>query len=323
MGKQIIEATVPAAILGAVTFIATLIMSYFFGVNSVVSIGDSVFLNENQYINPVDIQTHGEELKNVKIVIDSIVTESQIKANQPVEIEILENKVGASNVTTIGISEIPKEQLLNLMIITSNKIDTEEIKAYSSTKKLDIIYESIYESPVEKQVKSALLTALMYAIILGILNYYSNKSREKLLKKYTEERERAIEASREAIEDIQEELRRAQENADNRIREINDLKDATQNLREKVDKANNDSLKKQILLQAKLHDYSKELNFWRNTIRKILYKEKSKYQDADVLFNIVSNTLKTYQTNDKNNFDFESLKALSKMIKDIDNDNKE
>lgn len=52
-------------------------------------------------------------------------------------------------------------------------------------------------------------------------------------------------------------------------------------------------------LQRRLWDYSKELNFWKDTIRKMLYKSRDRELNNEEIFKIVTQNLKTYRTLDK------------------------
>lgn len=51
-----------------------------------------------------------------------------------------------------------------------------------------------------------------------------------------------------------------------------------------------------ILYLARLGDYSKELNFWRDTIRKITYNSTNKNNGTESIIDIVTKSLKTYRT---------------------------
>lgn len=313
MDKKIIEVIVPTAALAVVTFFFSLLMNYLFGFNSLISIGTTTMIDKDQYVVPVDIQSYNEVLKDIQIVIDTQITEDQVKSSQPLDVKIIKNNVGQLSTTTLEIAQITKEQFVNLLILTDRDLNKDEIKVYPNENKIDIVYDSMTGNPFEKQVKSAILYALIYAILFGLTTYFSNKKSDKRIADYKEDRERKIAVMQEKI-DFSDGISKQLTN------DLSDSKEQIEEIKNKVKKHERDSIKKQILLQAKLNDYSKELSFWRNTIRKILYNESSKYPNKEKIFEVVSESLKTYQTHETHKHDFETLKVLSRMINDIDNE---
>ena len=70
-----------------------------------------------------------------------------------------------------------------------------------------------------------------------------------------------------------------------------------------------------ILLLARLSDYSKELTFWRDTIRKILYSmSKTGKKAAEEVIKEVTATLKTHSTLSESEDDFETIKMASLLL---------
>lgn len=58
----------------------------------------------------------------------------------------------------------------------------------------------------------------------------------------------------------------------------------------------------------RLRDHVKELQYWRDTIRKLLYEHNI---GADRLFHSITSSLKTYSVNYKSNLDFELEELLA------------
>lgn len=70
-----------------------------------------------------------------------------------------------------------------------------------------------------------------------------------------------------------------------------------------------------LVLISRLTDYSKELSFWRDTIRKLLYENKGNENQGDVIIKTVCKNLKTYSTLKQDIPDsFEAIQILSDMI---------
>ncbi|MFJ3386826.1 hypothetical protein [Lysinibacillus sp. NPDC086135] len=326
MGSKILEYVVPTIILSFITFIATLMMSYFSGINSVVSIGTATSFENNKYVVPINIQSYNTVIKDLQIVLDTTVTKNQIKTNMPVDIKIIDNHLSNSNGTTLEISQISKDQFINLLIITDKKLNKDEVKIYPNENKIDIFYGSMDMDPIGKLVKNTIITSIIYAAFFFVMTYITDVRSKKRITKYKEERD-------EKIAEFKDEATKLSSQLNFEIKRNNDAikrnKDEMEKMEKEKEKLNKESiiykennLKKQILLQAKLNDYSKELNFWRNTIRKMLYTNSNKTNISEEIFDIVSKSLKTYQTNERTNHDFEALKVLSKMIKDIEDSDK-
>jgi hypothetical protein len=93
--------------------------------------------------------------------------------------------------------------------------------------------------------------------------------------------------------------------------EMEILNQQIQNLRSEVDRTSASIGRMNIFNLKRVSDLSKELDFWRDTIRKLLYKSGEK--STDTLLKEVRNNLKTY-TNDENKLDYPATVALAKMM---------
>ncbi|MDF2866134.1 MAG: yddM [Clostridia bacterium] len=67
---------------------------------------------------------------------------------------------------------------------------------------------------------------------------------------------------------------------------------------------------------SRINDFEKELNFWRNTVRQLLYKAGLKKIDVNDLQNEITNSLKTYGTKEKNYDTYEEIRFLTDKLKD-------
>lgn len=60
----------------------------------------------------------------------------------------------------------------------------------------------------------------------------------------------------------------------------------------------------------------KELSFWRDTVRKMLYDSQNEFQTADKVIETVTTTLKTYTTRKSSNKNMDELLYLAQLIAD-------
>jgi len=76
-------------------------------------------------------------------------------------------------------------------------------------------------------------------------------------------------------------------------------------------------MKKYALLQhARVGDLTKELDFWRDSIRKLIVEVGKKLDDGDTLVELVTRNLKTYSTARK--ADFEQVRVLAGLLRDAE-----
>ena len=73
------------------------------------------------------------------------------------------------------------------------------------------------------------------------------------------------------------------------------------------------------LLYRRIADLSKELDFWKNTIRKIIYKTQTDETGKQSIFDIVTSNLKTYHVNEEIKLDALTIDGIvDDKIKELD-----
>lgn len=310
MASRVWETVLGSILYGVVIFVFSLIASIFFGSNTIVKIGDSIKVEDDQFFTSININAF-EDIDDLRVSIPVTMRTEQIKSNKSIKIKIIKNNIGTSNGSVLEIDKISSDNNVELILVTNEKISTKEIVVNGKGNEIDVEHAADMEDPIKGEIRSLALNALIYALFMGIAIYVSKRDRDK-----------KIVSSREKIDEVREEMRVIEEKRLELKEEIDNQKKVAEDQRKAIDKVSIEAQKRNILLQAKLHDYRKELSFWRDTIRKIIYQLPDGKDKAEQLIRIVSSSLKTYQTNEKQNHDFETLKVLSKWIKDIDQEEK-
>ncbi len=107
-----------------------------------------------------------------------------------------------------------------------------------------------------------------------------------------------------------------------------ELRDAMQKDREYFDKQVNESktamdkntatfARVKVILLARMSDYSRELNFWRDTVRKVLYGMTGGKEAGESLVKHVTESLQTHRARTGVEDDFDTMKVLAGlMLKD-------
>lgn len=133
------------------------------------------------------------------------------------------------------------------------------------------------ESPLRKALLEALLIASIYTVFAIGVGYYTDK-RTKLLQNSLNKLEEEVKVSKKRVNEFETRIQ-----------------------------------KHRLLLQARLFDYAKELEFWRNAFRTLVMKGQGEMMSADNVINAVTTALKTHGTNDHVH-SFESIRVAAAWL---------
>lgn len=166
------------------------------------------------------------------------------------------------------------------------------------------------ESPLRKALFHAFVVAVIYAIFTALSAYYTKQNvksvrleMENLRKKIDKER---AEAKTEADE-LGRNITKTKEQA---TEQLTDVREQLTDAREMISK-------QRLLLQARLFDYSKELEFWRNAFRTLILSKSGSTQNADELIKSVTDELKTHGTK-ASTHQFETIRIAAEWLADAE-----
>ena len=77
-----------------------------------------------------------------------------------------------------------------------------------------------------------------------------------------------------------------------------------------------DSKEMRLYLLTRISQLHKELSFWRDTVRKMLYNSQNEFQTADKVIDTVTSTLKTYTTRGRSDDNMDEMLYLAQLIAD-------
>lgn len=77
-----------------------------------------------------------------------------------------------------------------------------------------------------------------------------------------------------------------------------------------------DSKEMRLYLLTRISQLHKELSFWRDTVRKMLYNSQNEFQTADKVIDTVTSTLKTYTTRGHSDDNMDEMLYLAQLIAD-------
>ena len=82
-------------------------------------------------------------------------------------------------------------------------------------------------------------------------------------------------------------------------------------LRAEVSTLGNNGIRLRILLLARLTDHAKELDFWRNTMAKLVLTAGGTKQDVEAINKQITDNLKTFTTRSRDAHDFDTITAVT------------
>lgn len=190
------------------------------------------------------------------------------------------------------INQIQPESSTIIVLQLENK-DDRVLFTNLKEKKFSLETQGRIENPKLKLVKQLLPNAFLYILIYSvtqfIASYYAGKRQEELTKKINEKNKKYDEIEK----------------------TLNTTKSELKDVELKFHKAI-------FFFKKQLSDYSKENEFWRNTIRQLLYTGDKKGKKAEQLFETVTNQLQTYTVKSKRNLDLNEIIFVADELEEYD-----
>ena len=280
------KAVFPTLFTFVLTLAVTTLISYYTGPRGEVSKTEGVFIAGKEY-TILDIRNYSSStLNGLTINIPIKIELNDIDISTPLSVEVIKNVVSSSTHKQIMVSGIPPNNSSKLILPASSGVAV----VNHEEKNMDQSEHGLFEDPIDKIIFDAFLMACVYSLLFFIFETKQIK------------REKNIEKNRDLIS-----------------KELSDVKKELEYKQEKIAKelheTRNHVSRTKILLMARLHDYSRELEFWRNTIRKVIYRDSGCKKEAESIIDKVTEELKTYQTRVKDPDEcFKAVECMSSML---------
>lgn len=214
---------------------------------------------DDKYITMINIKNYQDSDKIDKLEIN--VKNDIIKINSELEFKRDENK--------ITIEDIYPGYNGSIVVITNEKIDNSKLNIYCSSKSnIEWINES------KNIIDNVKHNIIIYFIAMFIMTFCSNLYMQNMYKKSEKLKDEKIKFIDEEAEINKEKLKEIETQVKERRR-----------------------VRRYLISIIK--DYSKELSFWKDTIRKAFCKNKKDLKTMDDFFEFVTINLRTYKTLEK------------------------
>ena len=280
--KIIVDAIVTSLISSLILLVINSGVYWFTKEKINITVTTSSYIN-NEYVTVISIKNfqNNKSISEINLWLDNVIIKN-------ISTE-LKNETTNNN---IKINNIVPNYAGNIIIYSEKEFNEQNLRV-ELNEKYNLVFTGSQKETAYIEIRNYLGTVFIYFIEFSIMLYlaknFTNKKIEKLEKQVEEEKKvlKLLEHSQEATKKEAKELQR-------RI------------------------MKNKLVLERKLSDYSRELNFWKDTIRKMLYgigKDEMKRKD---IFEIVTDNLKTYRTKEKCNYT-----ELEDIIEELKDDKKE
>ena len=270
-----------AFLMATFASIISLLFGYILKSDILVNV-TSPFRVEGQFISAIDIKNLSSTKSETSLQM-FVIDDTRIQ-----DIQADTNGVTLENNNTLKFENIAPNSSICILITSNTPITKANFRVSSDSR----VTTSFLAD--QKNFSIIILEAigLNFIILLatyGITTYVSERRWNKRLKERTE-----FEKSRQIITDnLNADLDRAN-------RELEKAKQVQQET--------------QLFYVARFSDFSKELSFWKDTIRKLLYSCGESKENADELYDTITNNLKTYLTKKVYRQDYDTINYLARRI---------
>jgi hypothetical protein len=296
--KHSILVQVVFLIVGAVvTFITNYLMAYYWELpKGTVNIGNPIRIENNTHITITITNESKSVLDDLRFVLPADNTTFEYYTDTPITVESIppQPNVNFEEIVLVvaGVEPLHRTQLT---LVTPGDISNTEVRlSNAKAKDLSVVMGS-HTLSRERLVSRRIFPAFMVYVVLYTIYLIIDEARRfKLLSRV----ERSAQKARQDMQIFEKKLEK-------QCAEINKTDVATKRIK--------------LTLLRRLTEMERELSFWRNTIRKLVYKwGETESKRVEKLFSLVRATLKTYTTDRPYSKDLEERKTLEEELGILD-----
>lgn len=266
-----------------------------------VLVGPSLVIEKERYV-PINISVFTDRAINdliVSIPTSTVITD--IVSSSPIQMQEVPDIAGTHTVKRLIISGIEPNQTTSLLIPVASEQAAELVQSLNAKElRFQIQSWSDLRDPTILIRTSAAISLGLYSLFWGLFYYWFSSRLNKMdlnMSEGKKEFESTMEKSKREFESGAEALSQALEKSEAKLSE-----------------ALNVATRMRLLLVKRIADYSKELTFWQDTIRKVLYESTRNKDTADKLINAVTANLNTYSTRHDSIQDFDLIAQMADFM---------
>lgn len=291
--KRIVEGIAVFLVAFLITSFANFFIDYATSSSGEITKGAIIQIDNSNFYSLEIVNHSNNSVNGLRVSVPDDFITNQIQSNRALKFE-LDEYINAKH-SKLSISGIePESKYLVLLPYHSNSPSDFSV-LNNQEFGLDVNEFGLLGNPSLAIIKSATLDAIIYSIFVFIVFVFISNKFDKYKADLVESRK------------IMEKLRQQVDNAHQQYEGV--LEDTT-----------NTHRRIKTLLTARISDYSKELKFWRNTIKRILISQYDRSDDSvDELLKEISNSLNTQSTLALNNYNFAEIEVMLNLLKKEEN----
>lgn len=282
----------------AITFFVTLLLNtalnYYASGKGAIGLSRPIEINNARFV-VMTIENHSADfLSGIVIEVPTTVTTTNIVANPAISVEEIASSPGKQKLLKIG--QISPRLVSLLFIPVPDGLPGTAVRIVNrEASGVALRQDDHLESPLRSAFLLGLFVAVPYALIMGIFAYYVSREYD-VFKTRGDGLNVEIEKLKKQIESSGADLATAQLAIQKEGKYFHALQ-----------------VKQRLLLQARLFDYSKELDFWRNAVSALLLSAGGEKRSAEELMANVTKALGTHGTKSSNN-SYEAIQVAAKWL---------
>jgi len=281
--RRIAETLITSFVVFLITLISSALLEYFTQIKGSITTGPPISTGIG-LLYPVDIDNYrNKSIDDLKIMVPISVQVNKINSSIPLKISVMYDNVSSSIFKMLTFSGIEGNLKTRIIFPIDSKNMVSEFKVINAKdKQLKMLPTEGISDPLSRAINDAIISALIYSLFVGILWY-----------KYLGEKDK----THKRIDELIEKSSKLESEMENKMKEERKV-----------------TLRLKIYLLARINDYSKELNFWRNSVSKILIQSGKDEKYADKLIEKVSESLNTQSTNSEIFNNFKTIETMATLI---------
>jgi hypothetical protein len=253
--------------------------------NGTIMLGPTITVQGKTYMSVTISNFTSGTLDGIVLSLPSATSISELIASAPIRVGEQASNTGTTEKKLISISEIGHNRVTTLQIplLNPNQASLLEV-TNAGQKKLGVIAVNEISYPIQSILTNAAAISLIYACFYAIVIVWEHGR----------------------LKELDARLKHFDENA--RI-----MDEQTKKLKKLSSESTARISRIQVVMLARMSDYSQELRFWRDTIRKLLYGLTGTAEAGDKIVKHVTESLKTYST--RTDYpDFETIRVAAGLV---------
>ncbi|MBL8077654.1 MAG: hypothetical protein JNM55_06815 [Anaerolineales bacterium] len=303
--KKLADTIITVVITFLISLVLTTITNYITQDSGEAEFGTPIKVEEKYYV-PIVFSNYSDRIiGNLIISIPEELDSSVIPSSKPINVSNLLTNVGGNGSKNIRLDGFEPKTATQILIPISSIDQVEKIRFINPEEvRFLVIEKNIVESPIKSSFSRVLSNSIFTSLVYGIVIFWALSTIEK----DKTERDEKIKELREDIKSSEEKQQKANDDLMKQLedddKQIKKIKETAQRIK--------------LSLIARISDYAKELEFWRDTIRKILYESGKDKRSVEMIIDTVTSSLKTYGTQEKF-FDFNAIEVMARQLREAEN----